>query len=681
MASSSGANDYITKPVDFPVALARIHTQLSHRRAEQALRESEERYALAAQGANDGLWDWNLKNNTIYFSPRWKSMLGFEDSEIGESPDEWFGRMHDADRDIVKQRIDAYLNGETTHFECEARLRHKDGVFRWMLSRGIMVRDQSGKPLRMAGSQTDITEGKVADPLTGLPNRLLFADRLLQLIEHRKRNPDSLFAVLFLDLDGFKMVNDSLGHVLGDKMLVAVAGRLVNSLRQTDTVARMDDSFTVARLGGDEFAILLTNLKDAEDATHVANRLMGELTLPFHLDDKEVYTSASIGIAVSTSGYQRPEEFLRDADTAMYRAKSLGKARYEVFDADMRASVTYRLQLETDLRHALERNEFMNFYQPIISLETGKIAGFEALMRWQHPTRGVVEPGEFIPVAEEMGLIRELGWWGLCEACRQISEWRKQFPDLTMSVNLSVKQFVQPNFAAQLEKLLQEYSLSPGVLKLELTEGSIMADPAAAATLLSQMRCPWDCDRHRRFRHGLLFTELLAAIPLGYFENRQILHECSRNRRQGRKHHRQHHAAGAKPRTGCCCRRRGNQRAGFIPETTSLQICAGLPFLTSRERSTRRRAAPETAHSGGAGRYPRPGCSLIVGEETTRGAKRHKTEQYYCAFCASCGFFFVKEHGHMGTTMASAPRGMGDHCRPSSGSPVAWRNRQQCGFL
>ncbi len=509
-----GANDYITKPVDFPVALARIHTQLSHRRAEQALRESEERYALAAQGANDGLWDWNLKNNTIYFSPRWKSMLGFEDAEIGESPDEWFGRMHDADRDIVKQRIDAYLNGETAHFECEARLRHKDGVFRWMLSRGIMVRDQSGKPLRMAGSQTDITEGKVADPLTGLPNRLLFADRLLQLIEHRKRNPDSLFAVLFLDLDGFKMVNDSLGHVLGDKMLVAVAGRLVNSLRQTDTIARIDDSFTVARLGGDEFAILLTNLKDAEDAKHVANRLMGELTLPFHLDDKEVYTSASIGIAVSTSGYQRPEEFLRDADTAMYRAKSLGKARYEVFDADMRASVTYRLQLETDLRHALERNEFMNFYQPIISLETGKIAGFEALMRWQHPTRGVVEPGEFIPVAEEMGLIRELGWWGLCEACRQISEWRKQFPDLTMSVNLSVKQFVQPNFAAQLEKLLQDNSLSAGVLKLELTEGSIMADPAAAATLLSQMRCLGIAIAIDDFGTGYSSLSYLQRFPL-----------------------------------------------------------------------------------------------------------------------------------------------------------------------
>jgi diguanylate cyclase (GGDEF)-like protein/PAS domain S-box-containing protein len=509
-----GANDYITKPVDFPVALARINTQLSHRRAEQALRESEERYALAAQGANDGLWDWNLKKNTIYFSPRWKSMLGYEDSEIGESPDEWFGRMHESDQEIVKQRIDEYLNGKANHFECEARLRHKDGVFRWMLSRGIMVRDQSGKPLRMAGSQTDITEGKVADPLTGLPNRLLFADRLLQLIEHRKRNPDSLFAVLFLDLDGFKTVNDSLGHLLGDKMLIAVGARLVNSLRRTDTIGRFDENFTVARLGGDEFAILLRDLKDPADAAAVANRLMGELTLPFHLDDREVYTSASIGIAVSTSGYQRPEEFLRDADTAMYRAKSLGKARYEVFDADMRASVTHRLQLETDLRHALERDEFVNFYQPIISLETGRIAGFEALMRWQHPTRGMIDPGEFIGVAEEIGLIRELGWWGLCEACRQISEWRKEFPELTMSVNLSVKQFAQQNFASQLQKLLQEHSLPPGVLKLELTEGSIMADPSAAATLLSQMRALGIAIAIDDFGTGYSSLSYLQRFPL-----------------------------------------------------------------------------------------------------------------------------------------------------------------------
>jgi diguanylate cyclase (GGDEF)-like protein/PAS domain S-box-containing protein len=484
-----GANDYLAKPIDFPVALARIRTQLSHKRAEQALRESEERYALAARGSNDGLWDWNLVGNRIYLSPRWKHMLGYEEPEISDDPAEWFSRIHEADREQVKRRIADHLGGVTPHFECEARMLHKDGVFRWMLSRGITVRNEAGTPLRMAGSQTDITEGKVADPLTGLPNRLLFNDRLLRLIEQRRRSPEILFAVLFLDLDGFKLVNDSLGHLVGDKLLVNVASRLLKALRHTDTVARVDETFTVARLGGDEFAILLNDLKDPTDATSVAERLMLELSTPFILDDKEIFTSVSIGIALSTTGYQHPEEFLRDADTAMYRAKSLGKARCEVFDAEMRASITDRLQLETDLRHALERREFRNFYQPIISLETGTIEGFEALLRWQHPSRGLLAPNDFIPIAEETGLIREVGWWSLSEACRQISKWRVLCSsDLSISVNLSVKQFLQPNFAALLDALLKELNLPSGTLKLELTESSIMTDPTAAIALLGQIK-------------------------------------------------------------------------------------------------------------------------------------------------------------------------------------------------
>jgi diguanylate cyclase (GGDEF)-like protein/PAS domain S-box-containing protein len=486
-----GANDYLTKPIDFPVALARIRTQVAHKRAEEALRESEERYALAAQGANDGLWDWNLEDNAIYFSPRWKIMLGYQEAEIENRPEEWLDRIHVADRERVKDEIAAHQRGLTPHFESENRVQHKDGSFRWMLSRGLAVHDSSGKASRMAGSQTDITGGKVADALTGLPNRLLFIDRLARLIEHTKRHKDYLFAVLFLDLDGFKVINDSLGHVIGDQLLVGVANRLEGCLRVSDTVTRIEKLFTLARLGGDEFTILLDQVKDSSDATLVAERLMKAMAAPFNLNGKKLFTSVSIGITLSSIGYDKPEDLLRDADTAMYRAKTLGKGRYEVFDSEMRASVIARLQLETDLRSALEREEFRNFYQPIVSLGTGRITGFEALLRWQHPTRGLLQPSHFIPIAEETGIIREIGWWNLQKACRQISAWnscRNANPPLTMSVNVSAKQFLQTNLAAEIGNLLREVRLPPDTLKLEITESTVMADPLAAVEMLLQIK-------------------------------------------------------------------------------------------------------------------------------------------------------------------------------------------------
>jgi diguanylate cyclase (GGDEF)-like protein/PAS domain S-box-containing protein len=490
-ALDMGANDYLTKPIDFPVALARIRTQVALKNAEEALRESEERFALAAQGSNDGLWDWNLLDNVIYFSPRWKSMLGYQENEIGNSPEEWLGRIHVADRERVKDEISAHQRGLTHHFESENRVQHKDGSFHWMLSRGLAIRSSSGKVSRMAGSQTDITGGKVADVLTGLPNRLLFTDRLVRLIEHAKRHKGYLFAVLFLDLDGFKMINDSLGHVIGDQLLVGVANRLEKCLRTSDTVTRIEDPYTLARLGGDEFTILLDQVKGSSDATLVAERIMKAIAAPFNLDGKKLFTSVSIGIALSNIGYDKPEDLLRDADTAMYRAKTLGKGRYEVFDLDMRASVIARLQLETDLRIAMEREEFQNFYQPIVSLDTGRITGFEALLRWKHPSRGLLQPSDFIPVAEEIGMIREIGWWNLQKACRQISAWnacRNGDLPLTMSVNISVKQFVQPNLAAEIGKLLRETGLPPDTLKLEITESTVMADPSAAVEMLLQIK-------------------------------------------------------------------------------------------------------------------------------------------------------------------------------------------------
>lgn len=486
-----GANDYLTKPVDFSVALARIRTQVSQVQVGKALRVSEERFALAALGANDGLWDWNLQDNFIYFSPRWKTMLGYQEDEIGNRPEEWLDRIHISDRERVKHEIDAHRKGITPHFESEIRIEHKDGTFRWVLSRGLAIRDASGNALRMAGSQTDITGGKLADALTGLPNRLLFLDRLERLIEHQKRDRDCLFAVMFLDLDGFKMINDSLGHAVGDQLLIGVASRLENCLRASDTVARIEHNFTIARLGGDEFTILLDRIKEPGDVELVAKRLMKVLTSPFNVNGKEIFTSASIGIALSSIGYDDSEDILRDADTAMYRAKSLGKARYEVFDVDMRSAVIARLQLETDLRNGISREEFRNYYQPIVSLGSGRIVGFEALLRWQHPTRGLVQPADFISVAEETGMIRELGWWSLREACRQTCTWnagRSNSSPLTISVNLSVKQLLQPDLATSIGNLLRDAGLAPSCLKLEITESAVMQDPAAAAEVLLQIK-------------------------------------------------------------------------------------------------------------------------------------------------------------------------------------------------
>ncbi len=470
----------------------KLQNEISERKqTEVALRESEERYELAARAANDGLWDWDLKTNTVYFSPRWKSMLGFHENEIINSRKGWLKLIHPEDRRQLQQKIAAHLNGDTTHFEDEHRMRHKDGSDRWMLNRGIAVRDASGKAYRVAGSQTDVTERKTAedqllhdafhDTLTELPNRALFMNRLKHAINASQRRRDYQYAVLFIDLDRFKVINDSLGHVVGDQLLIAVSKRIKGFLRPTDTVAR---------LGGDEFAILLEDIHDDRDAIHIAERIKKDLPQPFTIMGYETFTSASIGIALGSAGYDRPDHLLRDADIAMYQAKSNGKSRYEIFDEAMHASTISRLQTETALRKAIENREFVLHYQPIQSVTTGQVTGFEALIRWQHPEKGLIFPNYFIGIAEETGLIIDIGQWVIGEVCRKASQWKRACPEgplPTVNLNLSSNEFT-PNLIEQMRQILKEIDIDPLTLRFEVTESTLMQNPEYASLLLWQLK-------------------------------------------------------------------------------------------------------------------------------------------------------------------------------------------------
>jgi diguanylate cyclase (GGDEF)-like protein/PAS domain S-box-containing protein len=523
-AMKAGAHDYVMKS-----NLARLvpaiererreaRSRAKRRAAEAALHESEERYALAAQGANDGLWDWDLKTDRIYFSARWKSMLGYAGDEVGDRPTEWMARVHPADVERLRTEIAAHLEGRSPHFESEHRLEHKDGRYRWVISRGLAVLDTEGTAYRMAGSLTDVSERKMVeerlvhdalhDSLTGLPNRTLFIDRLERLIQRAQRHPDLVFAVLWLDIDRFKVINDSLGHLHGDRLLIAIARRLEENLRAEDTLAR---------LGGDEFSALVDEIQDLGDAIRIAERIQQALAPAFELDGHEVFVTTSIGIALGGPGYKRAEDLLRDADMAMYRAKGLGKSRHAVFDETLHARAVARLELETDLRHAVQAKAFRVHYQPIVRLDTGKLIGFEALVRWEHPERGQLSPGEFIPVAEDTGLIVAMGRSVLEQACGQLQAWQEEFDydlGLSMSVNLSSRELTQPDLVKEVRSILRRTGLDGSKLRLEITESMLMENLDVACTVLTELRAMNICVSVDDFGTGYSSLNYLHRLPI-----------------------------------------------------------------------------------------------------------------------------------------------------------------------
>lgn len=469
-----------------------METLAAQRHSEAALRESEERYSLAVRGANDGLWDWDLRTDMLYLSPRFKAMLGFTDEELGNIPDSWFGRIHPEDRGRVESELAAHMSGQRAHFESEHRLLHKDGVYRWLLGRGLAVRDAQGKAYRMAGSLTEITHRKTTeeqlrhdalhDPLTGLHNRAWFINRLDNSIERHKRRGEYLFAVMFLDLDGFKRINDSLGHEAGDHLLREVAQRLNESLRTVDAVAR---------LGGDEFVILLEDLEEFQHIGVAADRILSLIAAPVTFQGKTMTTSASIGICLSSTDYSQPELMLRDADVAMYRAKNLGKNRYELFDVGMREQIVSRQGLESEIRRAIDAGEFLLHYQPVIELTSNRITGFEALLRWQHPERGLLSPESFLKVAEETGQLERMSHQVMVDACRQVKTWNDRYPldpPLSVGINLSAKQVMDGSLVQQITETLWETEYEPRLLVLEVTENALMHESGSAAQVVSELK-------------------------------------------------------------------------------------------------------------------------------------------------------------------------------------------------
>jgi diguanylate cyclase (GGDEF)-like protein/PAS domain S-box-containing protein len=520
-----GISDYILKAnlAQLPLACVNVlekhQAQQSEEKDIARLRESEYKLRTLLKGMSEALLQVNNDEVIEFINDRFCEMTGYKRSEL-------LGKVtcdilfDETGAKFIGQEKNKWVKGISNRFElC---LKKKSGETLWTIVSGTPIVNADKTVTGTMRVFTDITERKqneeqllhdaLHDPLTGLANRTLFMHHLRMTIERGKRNNDNLYGVLFLDFDRFKVINDSLGHAEGDKLLKYIARRLEACTRTGDLVAR---------LGGDEFVILLGELRETGEALFVAERIQNDLKSSFDLGGSEVFISTSIGITLSTSGHTSAEDMLRDADIAMYRAKAKGKAQYQVFDQEMHQQAVMQLQFETEMRHALERGEFCLYYQPIFNLETNNLAGFESLVRWNHPERGLVSPMVFIPTAEENRLILPLGRWILYESCRQLREWQINNPSassLMVSVNISCKQFLQMDLAEQVAAILRETGLDPSCLKLEITESHIFENTEMAVATMNRLRSLGVEISLDDFGTGYSSLSYLHRLPIDYLK-------------------------------------------------------------------------------------------------------------------------------------------------------------------
>jgi diguanylate cyclase (GGDEF)-like protein/PAS domain S-box-containing protein len=485
------------------LAIIVIHQQVRVYRIRRASRKREELFQIVTENAADMIALVDVKGRRLYNSPAYKRVLGYSAAELGETAA--FEQIHLDDRFKV---LEAAREARSTGIgkRLEYRIRHKDGSWRVLESIASTIRGEKGEVSKLVIVNRDITERKRAeeqvqhnsfhDALSGLPNRRLFLDRLQHLFARAQRSPERQYAVLFVDLDGFKVFNDTMGPAVGDQVIIEIGKRLGACLQYDDTVSHALGELPVidsvlSRMGGDEFTILLEEVTDPSQALRVAKRVVSAVAEPLLVQGREVRTSASVGIALSTIAHTRAEDVLQDADVAMRRAKAMGGSRSEVFDEAMHTHAVNRLKLEGELREAIVKGQFRVCYQPIVELETKQITGLEVLLRWQHPEQGLISPYKFIAAAEDTGLLVSIGRWVILEACKQLQAWDNVIPGMarvSMSVNVSANQLADVGFVTAVETTLRETGLDPSRLHLEMTESVATADAKLTATVLSHLK-------------------------------------------------------------------------------------------------------------------------------------------------------------------------------------------------
>jgi diguanylate cyclase (GGDEF)-like protein len=482
-ALQGGANDYVVRPVDLPVMTARIEEQLSRSKIGRQ-RKSERHIKAHPQRHHEGRWMWDLASNTIQLSARSRALLGLRREEIGNHSDQWMARVHPADVERVRAGLSALVDGQTEEFRSEHRVRNGQGQYEWLLAVAWLERSENGAAARICGTLALQSKPGV-DALTGLGTRVLILEQLGAAIA--RQTPT--LALILVELDGVRVINDSFGRATGDRILTKIAGRLQSAV-DPQPAAADGAARSLARIRGDEFAILAEGV-DRENAATLVESILHTTVQPMTIDGFKISMAASIGVFCGSPGGSAAEDLLRNAYLAMYRAKELGKNCWHLFEPDLRTRARARIATVHDLRYAVGREQLRAYYQPKLNLRTRQITGFEALIRWNHPARGIVYPGEFIELAEDTGLIVPIGEWMLREACGQLNKWQTRFAlpqPLTMNVNLSVKQLVDPCLVEQVKSILEETGILPSTLNLELTETALMTNLDGARSALTDLR-------------------------------------------------------------------------------------------------------------------------------------------------------------------------------------------------